>query len=605
MKIQNLNKLNSSIKTIPKDLLGTAKEGVSNSLLEKVPKASENIHYYESLMENIGRTEELEAIEGIASSSSNIGEHLHSLGSQIPLLSIALKSIEPIRDFQNGRYKSALVKGGVRTTESLTVLPFKLAWAALGGGLGILKQAFGIQSESSGFKNGFLSNNKKWIGVRSGIEQFLINPYTFFNNLAHPISEKIIETSDRVDSIMHKRIEQNIEYAKEKTLLNINYIYDDMTKVLKQAELKINTLLGNSLEIKPVPQEEIEVIYQGYDTNTSKAKIEAIKEQQAFFQKSYENYMLQFQSLLNDKLFADSEQGDIIKRIINTIQTFYENNIGPNKENIEKIAKILAANQSIVHKLKKPDFNKIAGYSDIKQELTDSFIKPIKKFNAGKNVQLPNLILLYGPQGCGKTFFSNALVEETKCNVIELDLCRNEDENVAKLKESINKANQIYKKDNVYSIIRIDELDILLNDKTKKILADIDLNTISKNNFCTIVATTNYPKNVNKNLIPSIGFQPIYIPPANNSNIQEILRFYFNDIENIKPYDINYRQIADYIITSASPNSYSNARIAKILQRILIEHNSDVTDDIIKKYFKESQPDIEQKIIDQYRKDVL
>jgi len=388
-------------------------------------------------------------------------------------------------------------------------------------------------------------------------------------------------------------------------LLDINGVYDDMTKALKQAELKINTLFGHTLAIKPIPEEEIEFIYQGYDDEASMARIEAIREQQAFFQKSYESYMLQFQNLMNDKLFADSEQSDIIKRIINTIHTFYKNNIDTNKENIEKIVKILAVNQRIVHKLTPPNFNKIAGYSDIKQELTDSFIKPIKKFNAGKNVQLPNLILFYGPQGCGKTFFSNALVEETKCNVIELDLCRNEDENIAKLKESINKAKQIYEKDNVYSIIRIDELDILLNDKTKKIFTDIDLNAISKNNFCTIVATTNYPKYVNKNLIPSIGFQPIYIAPANNSNIQEILKFYFYDIENNKRNNINYKEVADSITAYANQNSYSNARIAKILQRILIEHNFDVTDIIIKKYFEESQPDIEQKIINQYRKDAL
>jgi len=219
MKILNINNLNNSIKTVPKNLLEVSNKELNSSLLEKIPKISENTHYYETLMENIGRTEELEAIEGIASSSSNIGEHLHSLSSGIPLLSIALKSVEPIRDFNNGKYKSAFVKGGVRTAESLTLIPFKLVWATLGAGLGLLKQACGIQSESSGFKNGFVSNNKKWVGVRSVVEQFLINPYTFFNSLAHPISEKIIEANNRVDIMLQKRAKKILNMQKKKNCL--------------------------------------------------------------------------------------------------------------------------------------------------------------------------------------------------------------------------------------------------------------------------------------------------------------------------------------------------------------------------------------------------
>lgn len=604
MKIHNINKLNSNIKTIPKDFLETSQVEWVNLLTDNFAHTSENLHDYNSLIENIGRTGELEAIDGIASGSSDIGEHFHLTASQIPFLSIALKSIEPIKDFKNGEYKSAIVKGSVRTLESLTVLPFKLAWALIGGGLGVLKQTFGIESESAGFKNGFLSNNKKWVNVRSGVEQVLINPYSFFYNLAPPSSEKRIETDKNIESIINKKIEQSVKHEKDKKLLDIDYICEDMTKALKQAELKVNTLLGNSLEIKPIQEDDMEVFSQEYDHEAVKKRIKAIKEQQVLFQKTYDSYMSQFLKLINNNSFANSEQEKIIQRIINTIKGFYEKNIGTSFQNIEKIAKILEANKSISQKTKKSGYEKIAGYSDVKQELNNIFIKPIKKFNAGKNVELPNLILFYGPQGCGKTLFSNALIDETKCNIIELDLCRDANENIKNLKKAIVDAEINYKKDNIYSIIKIDELDMLLDD-TKEILADIDLNTISKNHFCTIVATTNFPKNINKALIPDTGFKSIYIAPAENSNIQDILKLYLNDLENIKEAHINIKELANYIQSSASPNLYSNARIVRILQQIIMKHNSEITTDIIKQYFKENQADIEQEIITQYRKDAL
>ena len=83
------------------------------------------------------------------------------------------------------------------------------------------------------------------------------------------------------------------------------------------------------------------------------------------------------------------------------------------------------------------------------------------------------------------------------------------------------------------------------------------------------------------------------------------LDYYLNDLENIKEAHINIKELASYIQSSASPNLYSNARIVRILQQIIMKHNSEITTDIIKQYFKENQADIEQEIITQYRKDAL
>lgn len=70
----------------------------------------------------------------------------------------------------------------------------------------------------------------------------------------------------------------------------------------------------------------------------------------------------------------------------------------------------------------KKGFSQIGGYQDIKTKLQASFIDKLDDEKAGKYLSepIPNAILLYGPTGCGKTTFVNALAEETDCNVVKI-----------------------------------------------------------------------------------------------------------------------------------------------------------------------------------------
>lgn len=63
-------------------------------------------------------------------------------------------------------------------------------------------------------------------------------------------------------------------------------------------------------------------------------------------------------------------------------------------------------------------FSSIAGMEDLKNELSRSVIFVLQNKNIAKKYKLtpPNGMLLYGPPGCGKTFFAEKFAEETGCH---------------------------------------------------------------------------------------------------------------------------------------------------------------------------------------------
>lgn len=65
-------------------------------------------------------------------------------------------------------------------------------------------------------------------------------------------------------------------------------------------------------------------------------------------------------------------------------------------------------------------FAAIAGMDDLKEKLRIDIIKVLKDPNRAKRfgITIPNGLLLYGPPGCGKTFFAEKLAEEIGCNYI-------------------------------------------------------------------------------------------------------------------------------------------------------------------------------------------
>ncbi len=68
-------------------------------------------------------------------------------------------------------------------------------------------------------------------------------------------------------------------------------------------------------------------------------------------------------------------------------------------------------------------FEDIAGMEELKSQLKSDIIDVLKEPERANalGISLPNGILLYGPPGCGKTFFAEKLAEEAGCNFIQVN----------------------------------------------------------------------------------------------------------------------------------------------------------------------------------------
>ena len=77
----------------------------------------------------------------------------------------------------------------------------------------------------------------------------------------------------------------------------------------------------------------------------------------------------------------------------------------------------------IVSKCIGEGFSKIAGMDDLKNLVRKQIIEPLRNPDIGRdyNIEPPNAILLYGPPGCGKTFFAKCLAEELGFNFMDVN----------------------------------------------------------------------------------------------------------------------------------------------------------------------------------------
>lgn len=113
-------------------------------------------------------------------------------------------------------------------------------------------------------------------------------------------------------------------------------------------------------------------------------------------------------------------------------------------------------------------FDAVAGMRELKIQLTQDIIKPIreKEKYARFNLAIPNGVLFYGPTGCGKTFMAQKLAEELGFSFIEV---KHSDVStpyihggVGKIAEVFNQARQ-----SAPAIVFFDELDGLLPHRSK------------------------------------------------------------------------------------------------------------------------------------------
>lgn len=278
-------------------------------------------------------------------------------------------------------------------------------------------------------------------------------------------------------------------------------------------------------------------------------------------------------------------------------------------EDIEKIRKVKSGDNPDKKlqskKTKGKGFDAIAGMKELKEQLQldviDALHKPEEYAKYG--VTIPNGMLLYGPPGCGKTFFAKHFAEEVGFNFLLITPSTLKSRYVNATQENIAKMFEEAEK-NAPTIIFIDEINELLpsrdsdvHEMTKsavnEMLAQMD-RTGEKGIF--VIGATNFPDMIDPAILRAGRLdKKFYLPPPDFEARKGIFEMYLKS----RPLDfgMDYEQLAkltehyvsadiEFLVNEASRLALkTKARISmKILEEVIKNTKPSVSLQELRKY---------------------
>jgi len=248
-------------------------------------------------------------------------------------------------------------------------------------------------------------------------------------------------------------------------------------------------------------------------------------------------------------------------------------------------------------KKKGKGFSAIAGMNELKQQLKldviDALHNPEEYAKYG--VTIPNGMLLYGPPGCGKTFFAKHFAEEVGFNFVlatpstlKSRYINATQENIAKMFEEAEK--------NAPTIIFIDEINELLPNRdsdshemaksaVNEMLAQMD-RTGEKGIF--IIGATNYPDMIDPAMLRSGRLdKKFYLPPPDFEARKAMFEMYLKN----RPIDfgMNYEEL------SKLTDNYVSSDIEFLVNeasRFALKTKSRISMDILKNVIRNTKPSV-------------
>ena len=259
-------------------------------------------------------------------------------------------------------------------------------------------------------------------------------------------------------------------------------------------------------------------------------------------------------------------------------------------------------------KKKGEGFAAIAGMEELKQQMREEVIEPLHNPEEYHRygVTIPNGMLLYGPPGCGKTFFAKHFAEEVGFNFMCITPATLKSRYVNATQENIAK---MFKEaeENAPTMIFIDEMNELVPNRdsgnvhemsksaVNEMLAQMD-RTGEKGIF--IIGATNYPNMIDPAIMRAGRLDKKYYVGVPDTEARiALFKLYLEK----RPYDfgLDYQQLADMT------KNYVSADIQLIVNdasRSALRKHSKITMEILKSAISNVRPSLNDNELRKYER---